>query len=144
MRNKLVAGTEADVDFLEFVAPDGTSEKEVTHVDDFKTTTDSAGILEQDLISLAHSATNQVESRPSLSKADAVIVIRRSSSESNENNEIPTQDKESSLVQPDLSKELIAREKRMRLDFRVEKRKRNRTQAPLEATATTTSNQDPP
>ena len=31
----------------------------------------------------------------------------------------------------------------MRLDFRDEKRERNRTQAPLEDTATTTSNQDP-
>ena len=42
-------------------SPDVKSEQEVTHVDDIKATTDSAGILEQDQISLAPSATNQVE-----------------------------------------------------------------------------------
>ena len=122
---------------------DRKSEQEVTPVDDIKTTTDSAGILEQDQIYLAPSATNQVESRRSVPKADAIIVIRHSSSESNENNEMPLQDEGSSLVQPDLSKELIARQKKMTLDCRAENREKNRTQAPLKATATT-SNREPP
>ena len=110
VRNILVTDTEGDTEFLKFV--------KTSH-------TDSACILEQDHISLAPNATNQIEPRPSVPKADDVIVVRRSSS-SDENNEIRTHDDESSLVPvPDLSKQLIAREKRMRLDFRAEKRERN-------------------
>ena len=112
VRNILVTDTEGDTDFFKFV--------KTSH-------TDSACILEQDHISLAPSTTNQIEPRPSVPKADDVIVVRRSSSsDSNKNNEIRTHDDESSLVPvPDLSKQLIAREKRMRLDFRAEKRERN-------------------
>ena len=112
VRNILVTDTEGDTDFFKFV--------KTSH-------TDSACLLEQDHISLAPSATNQIEPRPSVPKADDAIVVRRSSSsDSNKNNEIRTHDDESSLVPvPDLSKQLIAREKRMRLDFRAEKRERN-------------------
>ena len=56
VRNILVTDTEGDTEFLKFV-------KTSRH-------TDSACILEQDHISLAPSATNQIEPRPSVPKAD--------------------------------------------------------------------------
>ena len=98
--------------------PDGKSEQEVAHVDDIKVTTDSAGILEQQLFW-----------KKSIPKSDAVIVPDVCHQNLMKTTK-PTQNEESSLVQPDLSKKLNARQKRMRLDFRAEKRERNRTQAP--------------